>query len=219
MLTRLTGKLESIEGHAAILATSGGERAYQVLVPAFLAERLQGQCGSMVTLVTFEYLESQGQGTSFIPRVVGFQSASDRRFFELFTTVKGIGNRKALRAMALEPSAIARAIIARDAKALSKLPEIGKRLAETIIAELHGKVDAYLTEGEVREIEVKLGGQTAPAQDPVSEEAVQALIALGETRVSALERVALAVTRARRAGRELANTGAVLEAVFGPAGS
>ncbi len=60
----------------------------------------------MITLTTFQYLESQGQGSSVIPRLVGFQSTAEREFFELFTTVKGIGNRRALRAMAEDPGVI-----------------------------------------------------------------------------------------------------------------
>ena len=192
----------------------GGEVAYEVLVPAFLAERLKAQIGSPVSLTTFQYLESQGQGTSFIPRLVGFQSAVERDFFELFTTVKGIGNRRALRAMAEDPAVIARAIMAKDAKALTKLPEIGKRMAETIIAELSGKVDTFLSTAEVKHLNSAANGH-APAEDPISEEAILALVALGETRADAQSMVARAQGKAKRDGKEIRSASAVLEAVFG----
>jgi Holliday junction DNA helicase RuvA len=215
MITRLSGKLESVDGLAANVALAGGEVCYEVLVPAFLAQRLKTQVGTAISFTTFQYLESQGQGTSFIPRLVGFQSNTERRFFELFTTVKGIGNRRALRAMAEEPAVIARAIVSKDAKALTKLPEIGKRMAETVIAELHGKVDAFLAASEVEALDAAVDGQVAPPDEPIAEEAVLALVALGETRADAQGIVSRAQSKARREGRELVTAAAVLEVVFG----
>jgi Holliday junction DNA helicase RuvA len=79
-----------------------------------------------------------------VPRLIGFDTEEDRSFFELFTTVKGIGNRKALRALSLPFETIAGAIASRDVDTLKSLPEIGKRTAETIVAELHGKVDRFI---------------------------------------------------------------------------
>ena len=79
-----------------------------------------------------------------IPRLAGFLSVEDRAFFELFTTCKGIGNRKALRAMSLDVGQLAGAISDRDIALLQTLPDIGRRTAETIIATLHGKVDRFL---------------------------------------------------------------------------
>lgn len=216
MICRITGILEHVDGLALRIAPAGSPFAYEVLAPAFLAERLKAQVGKSVTLTTFEYLESQGQGTSFVPRLIGFQATSERDFFELFTTVKGIGNKKALRAMSLEPAAIARAIVAKDAKALTQLPEIGKRMAETVIAELHGKVDGFLSATEVEDLNAAAEGKPTPGQaDPILEEAVEALIALGEARTDAQAMVTKATTRARREGRDLTTATSVIEAVFG----
>lgn len=183
MIARLAGTLEDCTDTHALVAVGGG-LCYQVLVPAYLAERMRQRLGAPVAFVTFQYLESQGQGTSFIPRLVGFEREQDRRFFEVFTTVKGIGNRRALRAMAAEPASIAAAITSRDARALSKLPEIGKRLAETMIAELSGKVSAFLAAAEVESLEQAAAGR-AIGGDAVTEDTVAALEALGETRSDA----------------------------------
>lgn len=215
MICRITGLLEGVEGLALRIAPAGSPFAYEVLAPAFLAARMSAQVGQNVVLTTIQYLEGVNQGTSFIPRLIGFQTPSEREFFELFTTVKGIGTRKALRAMALDPAAIARAIVARDAKALTQLPEVGKRLAETIIAELHGKVDAFLTSAELQDLNAAAEGKPIPGQaDPVIEEAVAALMALGETRAEAEQMVSRATAKARREGRELTSASGVIEAVF-----
>lgn len=202
MIARLTGTLESLESNAAHIAAPDGSFAREVLIPAYVAPLLAPKLGQTVTLVTLEYLEGQGQGTSFIPRLIGFQSARDRAFFDLFTTVKGIGNRKALRAMAIEPAQIARAIAERNAAALIKLPEIGKRLAETVIAELSGKVEPYLSEVELRTLEIKSAASfSTPGLNQVGEEAVAALVALGESRAEAERRVLLALERAGIGGK------------------
>ncbi len=124
--------------------------------------------------------------------------------------MKGIGNRKALRAMSVEPARIAAAIQARDIRALTQLPEIGKRLAETVVAELSGKVAAFLTPAEVK----SLDAAASYGPGPVGIDAVEALLALGETRADAETLVARASTRAATAGRALETVEAVLDEVY-----
>jgi holliday junction DNA helicase RuvA len=192
MITRISGTLESLEGSTAAIRPEHSGLVYEVLLPAFAADAIAGRLGQMVTLHTLEYFESPNQGATFLPRLVGFPSAADRRFFELFTTVKGIGNRKALRAMAADPSQIAGWIAAHDTRALTDLPEIGKRLAETIVAELAGKVGPHIAPGAA-------GMEAKPARagslPQSAAEAVAALVALGETRADADERVRRALAR------------------------
>lgn len=154
-----------------------------------IARDAAGDLPDPFTLHTHEVYEGQGQGTSFVPRLLGFASASDRAFFELFTTVKGLGARRTLRVMAREPAWIAARITSQDAKGLTELPEIGKKLAETVIHELGGKVEAFLG-AEVGAIagEVKTGSRSGPAG-----EAIEALVALGQMRSDAERNVDRAV--------------------------
>lgn len=194
MITRLAGTLESVEGIEATVRLEGGLWR-QVLVPAYLAERLREQTGRPVTLHTLEYLESQGQGSSYIPRLIGFASAQERRFFDLLTGVDGFGNKKALRALAHEPASIARAIAGGDAAWLTQLPEIGKKTAEKVILELKGKVQPFLSAEEIRGMESAARGEDEPA-GPASE-AIAALVALGETRTDADRKVRQAMLRDR----------------------
>ena len=72
---------------------------------------------------------------------------------------------------------VAAAIQANDARFLVDLPEIGKRTAEQIIAELHGKVDDFAGPAS-----------RAIPTEPLSEaanEAVSVLVQLGEKRLDA----------------------------------
>ncbi|MFZ4573049.1 MAG: Holliday junction branch migration protein RuvA [Phycisphaerales bacterium] len=199
MITAIAGRLESVGESSAVLRPCEAI-AIEVLLPAYLVEKMAGRTGQQVSFTTLAYLEGQGQGTSFIPRLIGFERASDRAFFELFTTVKGIGNRRALRAMALRPSEIAALVAAKDAKGLTKLPEIGKRMAETVIAELTGKVERYVEHGIG--VEPRLGTPAAAgsARSVGESEAIEVLVQLGEPRAEAESLVER--WRSRRSGQK-----------------
>lgn len=214
MIHQIEGMLIGLTGMSAVVRMQGGI-TLEVMIPAYLARKLSDRIGQQATFLTHLYLEGQGQGASFIPRLIGFESAQDRKFFELFTTVKGIGNRKALRALEVEPAAIARAIAQKDSRELVKLPEIGKRLAETIIAELTGKVDVYLASSELAELK-PAGTGAAPARADVAGpeyEAVEALVALGEGRGEAERMVQQAVLRHQ--GSVLKSADEILGVVYG----
>ena len=121
------------------------------------------------------------------PRLVGFLRPQDKKFFEKFITVKGIGPRKALKALALPVGEIAQAIESKDARALTELPEIGKRTAEQIVAELSGKVEEFATP-----LAVSRAAGRPMRHTEAEEDAIQVLMALGERRMDAeqlLERV------------------------------
>jgi len=181
VITRIRGKLVEVTKSHALLDV--GQLTYELFVPAADIPTLLGQIGEEVSLFTLHYLEGQSQGSSFSPRLIGFSSERDRSFFELFTTVKGIGNRKALRALIRPFGEIASAIANRDAAALTSLPEIGKRSSETIIAELHGKVDLFI-------------GEFAPTIEillpPHCQDAIAMLVQLGESQRDAKRLVQLA---------------------------
>ena len=187
MIARIQGVLEAVQQGAALIKVDGG-LTYEVLVPSYTAARLGSSIGSPVTLYTVSFIESQNQGALLTPRLAGFLQPLDRRFFELFTTCKGIGNRRALRAMTMQTARIAAAIADRDVSVLQSLPEVGKRTAETIVATLHGKVDsfissaAYGSEGGEEPPGAPAGGPGAP----LAREALEVLLQLGENRAQAM---------------------------------
>ena len=167
-----------------------GALIYETLLPAYTAARLRPDVGKHVTLHTLYFIESHNQGASMIPRLAGFATAGDKRFFELFTTCKGIGYRKALRAMTLPVGQIAVAIADRDAAVLQSLPEVGRRTAETIIATLRGKVDGYIDDPAM-DSSVPSGdaqdGDAIAARPTVTiaRQALDVLTQLGENRAAA----------------------------------
>ncbi|MBT3199444.1 MAG: hypothetical protein HN350_05965 [Phycisphaerales bacterium] len=178
MIARIAGRLQEMHGPTALIDTGVG-LWYEVMVPATDAERLSPRVGQDVILHTINHIEGDPTRGAMTPRLLGFDTPADRDFFKLFTTVKGIGVRKALRALIKPMGEIAAAIQAKDAKFLIALPEIGKRTAETIIAELHGKVENYAGE---------LSSETGETSDipEAGHEAASVLIQLGERRADAL---------------------------------
>jgi Holliday junction DNA helicase RuvA len=196
MISRIEGVLEDVVDGVAEIRVAGGF-VYEVLVPACDAGELLMRQGKEVAFTTLHYFESQGQGSHFVPRLIGFSSREQRDFFELLTTVKGIGNRKALRAMQVSHGRMAEAIAAGDAKFLSTLPEIGKRTAESTIVELKGKLDPFLKDpSATRRALEKSAVAVAPviATGPAAD-AEEVLVALGEQRAQArtkIERVVAA---------------------------
>jgi Holliday junction DNA helicase RuvA len=188
MIARIAGQLLDLQDQEALIQPSGSSLGYQVLLPAFLATELAPLLGQPVQMHTIEYLENQGNGSSYIPRLIGFLTPAQLAFFELLTTVSGVGNRKALRALAVKPEVFARAIHEKDVKFLATLPEIGKRMAERLATELQGKADAYFAlSGERRplaRIEPKSPARLLPTEQ---ENAVCTLVALGQTRHEAEE--------------------------------
>jgi len=177
MIARITGVVADVFEDAVVIDRDG--LGYEVLVPGHAIGELAAIRGQQVTLHTLEYYEGAAVGGNLTPRLVGFLHAEDRAFFQRFITVKGVGIRRALRAL-VEPAAhIASAIEAGDARALTRLPGIGKRAADQIIAELKGKVDAFaLTAAAAR----------SPAKSdwtPAQRDALEVLVAWGERRSDA----------------------------------
>ena len=78
-----------------------------------------------------------------VPRLVGFLSAIDREFFDIFCSVDGVGVRKALRAMVRPVRELARTIQDQDVKLLATFPGIGEATAERIVAKLRRKVGKF----------------------------------------------------------------------------
>jgi Holliday junction DNA helicase RuvA len=177
MISALTGELHQVDDDRIHLQV--GPMLCELLVPAADVGTLRMQIGQEMTFHTVFYLEGDSSGGNIEPRLVGFLRPEDRSFFQLFITVKGIGPKKALRALILPVGQIAQAIESKDARALCELPQIGKRMAELIVAELAGKVERFALNGYER-------GGTRPIpiskRTPAEEDAIAALVALGERR-------------------------------------
>ena len=149
MISQISGKISRLNEDSVTLFLNG--LYYELMIPSGLFEKL-GQAagrGDEITLFTINFIEAGDKKNYHYPRLVGFTDPVDKEFFQLFTTVSGMGIKKGLKCLTLPIREIAGAIETRDAGTLSRLPGIGNRLAEKIIAELSGKMARFaLAQGE-----------------------------------------------------------------------
>jgi Holliday junction DNA helicase RuvA len=197
MICALSGQLARVDDGRVHL--QAGAILYELLVPAADVESLRGQVGRELTFHTVFYLEGDAARGNLTPRLIGFLRTEDREFFELFTTVKGIGPKTALRALSAPVGQIAQAIESRDARFLKGLNGIGKRTAELVMAELGGKVQRFVSASRGTR---GTGGPPATARAAEEELAIEAMVSLGERRSDA----ETLLDRARQSAPDLKTT-------------
>jgi Holliday junction DNA helicase RuvA len=201
MIAALTGEIRHVDEHSIHLQS--GPILYELLVPAAAVPELQANLGQTVTFHTIFYLAGDPTRGGQEPTLIGFLHAEDKKFFNLFTTVKGIGPRRALRALTVPVGELAAAIESKDAKFLVGLPEIGKRTAEQIVAELAGKLKDFVT--TARAAGLPAAGP-ASRRSAMEEDAIAAMTHLGERRADAEN----LLHRALAANPDLASTDQLL---------
>ena len=190
MISSIRGKLTQITDEHALVENNGV--FYEILLPSALADRLKnnGTIGSEIEFKTIYYIEAGDKKSNHYPRLVGFIDSIDREFFSLFTHVPGLGIKKALRSLVLPIKDIAGAIETKDAGTLNRLPGIGGRLAEKIIAELNGKTSKFAL---ARTDEPLARKEQKKTLEPIEAEAIEVLLQLQYKRIEAENMVAAAV--------------------------
>jgi Holliday junction DNA helicase RuvA len=189
VITHLAGRLARLDPNGPTVDLDVNGVRYEVIVPLFLWPELFDLVRDL-DLDASEQRPELALHTLYhatanlpVPVLVGFLRRPERDFFRKFTTVEGIGPAKAAKAMTVSVSTIARAIEQEDRAALTKLPGIGARAADKIIATLRGKVtaEAALRDGAIdRPVDV-----AAMRQDSMVADAVAAVAGLGYTRAEA----------------------------------
>jgi Holliday junction DNA helicase RuvA len=184
VITHLQGVLSRLDPAGPAVEIDVNGVRYEVLVPLVLWPEIQaiqddGGAEPAIGLHVFYHATANQP----VPVLVGFLRRAERDFFRKFTTVEGIGPAKAVKAMNISVSTIARAIEQEDRATLTRLPGIGGRGADKIIATLRGKVvaEAAMADGG---IEKPLDTAKTDARR-IEQDAIESLAALGYTRSDA----------------------------------
>ena len=138
-----------------MVVVEAGGVGYEVHLPAGIARALLAAPeGEIALYISYHVTANQPR-----PLLVGFLREVEQEFFERFITVDGMGPTKAVKAISPPFHVLADAIERKDVHFLRRLPGIGERTAEKIVAALHGKMAKYalLQEAEV--------APTPPAED------------------------------------------------------
>src|SRR5688572_2400476 len=131
LISHLHGRLARKNEASSSIEIDANGVWYEVELPAFVWRALEDRgVGEEIDLETYYFLTQNAP----IPRLIGFQREVEREFFKKLITVPNVGPTTATRALAFSVSTIAGWIEAGDTAALGRLPAIGKRSAETIVA-------------------------------------------------------------------------------------
>ncbi len=181
MIVSVRGQLVRWNADASTVWVDVQGVSYEVLIPAFAAEWIETLEGDGDLHLYTYYYASERNPT---PQLIGFRYQAEREFFRKFIEVPDIGPVKAVRALTYPVAEIARWIEAEDTAALTQLPGIGQRGAQTIVATLAGRLvqEALLQDGAVSE-----DGAAQPVVPAAGlrEDAVEALISLQYARRTA----------------------------------
>jgi len=125
-----------------VAVVDAGGVGYEVHLPAVVARALpvpkQDDHPVVELHISFHATPNQPR-----PLLIGFLHEVEQEFFERFITVDGMGPTKAMKAIVHPIHLIADAIERKDVGFLRRLPGIGERTAEKIVATLHGKMAKY----------------------------------------------------------------------------
>jgi len=186
MIHRIRGELVAIEEQSVLIET--GNLCYEVFVSDAVRDRIgERGIGAQVELHTYHYLTSEP--TKAVPYLLGFESETQRAFFERLLEVPRIGPLMALRMMMLPVATLAKAIEIQDTRVLQSLPGVGKQKARDIIATLQGKLGQFV---DIKELEAEV-----PVERPLSDveaDALEILSQLGFSRSDALKSISAILT-------------------------
>ena len=172
MIAYLAGKLAEKRPTEAVIDVQGV--GYQVLIPTSTYEKLPA-AGESAKVFTYQHVREDAL------LLFGFASRSERTIFEIMLGVSGIGPKLGLAALsAMRPAELRDKIVDGDAAFLTKIPGVGKKVAERMVVELRDKL--IKVDG--------LGGTSiasgeADSKNAARADALAALEALGLSRAAA----------------------------------
>ncbi len=187
MIAYLKGRVLTITSETAIVEVGGV--GYELYCSGGAFRKIT--VGETVELYT--YLQVKEDGITLF----GFASPKEKELFLKVISVSGVGPKMGIAILTgLSADEFTQAIATADVKRLSAVKGLGKKTAEKIVLELHGKISAaevMSASADPVSAAVESGAQKLSEQD---EEAISALMGLGFTRSES----ANAVKRAKEQG-------------------
>jgi len=170
VIAYVNGTLEEVEEDAVVIDAQGV--GYELFVPQRVLNDLP-PVGSPLKLYTHDNVREDDH------TLYGFSTREERALFRMLIAVSGVGARTGLSLLSiLGHDDFIRAVQEGDVVAISRAQGVGKKTAQRVILDLQNKVGAMQP--------MSLGG---PAAGSAAGDAMQALIALGETEVRAEQAV------------------------------
>ena len=180
MIAHLRGRLFSKHPGQAIVEAGGVGYDVTISVPTFTALPAEGAEVSL-------FIHTQVRED--VLALFGFLEPGEKRLFERLITVSGVGPKLAVTILSgLNPERTVAAIRAQDHATLTRIPGVGKKLAERLVVELKDK------------LEDMAAAPAVASAGPAAEDVLSALVNLGYQRPAAQKAIESAVAKNKAAG-------------------
>jgi Holliday junction DNA helicase RuvA len=184
MIAHLRGKLFLKQPGQAIVECAGVGYDVTISVPTFTALPPEG---GEVSLHVFTEVREDALS------LFGFLDRQEKQLFERLITVSGVGPKLAIKILSgLSTDRTVAAIRAQDHASLTRIPGVGKKLAERLVVELKDKLDDMAA----------APAPTAISAGPAADDVLSALVNLGYQRPAALKAIETAVEKDAAAGED-----------------
>jgi Holliday junction DNA helicase RuvA len=188
MIAYLRGKVLTQTSETAIVDVGG--IGYEVYCSGGAFRKIN--VGEYVELHTYLQVKEDGM------TLFGFADQKEKELFLKLTSVSGVGPKLGIAVLTgLSAEELTQVIFSADVKRLSSVKGLGKKTAEKIILELHGKISAAeVMSASGEDFMVNEAPMSSMKLSRADEEAVSALMGLGFTRTESTQ----AVKKARELG-------------------
>ena len=181
MIAHLRGRLLTKQPHQAIVEAAGV--GYDVAISVSTYTSLPAE-GAEVSL----HIHTQVRED--ILALYGFLDRKDKRIFERLITVSGVGPKLAITIQSgLPADRLVAALRAQDHATLTRIPGVGKKLAERLVVELKDKLE-----------DLAAAAPAVAAAGPAAEDVLSALVNLGYQRPSAQKAIEAAIAKDKSLG-------------------
>jgi Holliday junction DNA helicase RuvA len=197
MIAHLRGTLLSKWPGACIVECAGVGYEVAISIPTFSAlpeasARISASAQNPPQVSLHIYTQVREDALA----LYGFLERNEKRLFEKLITVSGVGPRLALTILSgLSTEQTIAALRAQDHAMLTRIPGVGKRLAERLAVELKEKLDD-LAAGP------PAAGSTSTEKAPAMDDVLSALVNLGYARPAALKALDTAIARDAAVGEQ-----------------
>lgn len=181
MIAHLRGRLFSKQPGQAVVEAGGVGYDVTISVPTFTALPAEGGEVSL-------YIHTHVREDTLA--LFGFGQRDEKRLFERLITVSGVGPKLAITILSgLNPERTVAAIRAQDHATLTRIPGVGKKLAERLVVELKDKLE-----------DMAVAPAAVVSAGPAAEDVLSALTNLGYQRPAAQKAIEAAVAKDKSLG-------------------
>jgi Holliday junction DNA helicase RuvA len=181
MIAHLRGRLFSKQPQQVIVEAAGV--GYDVAISVSTYTSLPAE-GAEVAL----HIHTQVREDTLA--LYGFLERNDKRIFERLITVSGVGPKLAITIQSgLPADRLVAALRGQDHATLTRIPGVGKKLAERLVVELKDKLE-----------DMAVAAPAMASAGPAAEDVLSALVNLGYQRPSAQKAIEAAVAKDKAVG-------------------